>query len=138
MTRRCLLPAVLLLASLGSAAAQSTLVLNPPAGAAARNKHVVLLSGDEEYRSEEALPMLAKILSQRHGFKATVLFPLDPNGTINPENQRSLAGSRASLNSRSPGTVCWSEQPGQRAIRPCIEAGTSSSRSHSGQWYWMA
>ena len=27
--------------------------------------HVVLLAGDEEYRSEEALPMLAKILSER-------------------------------------------------------------------------
>jgi glucose/arabinose dehydrogenase/azurin/lysophospholipase L1-like esterase len=77
------------------AAAQSTLVFNPPAGVAAKNRHVVLLSGDEEYRSEEALPMLAKILSQRHGFKTTVLFALDPNGTINPDNQKSLAGSEA-------------------------------------------
>jgi hypothetical protein len=58
-------------------------------------KHVVLLSGDEEYRSEEALPMLAKVLSQRHGFKTTVLFSLDPDGTINPKNQKSLAGSEA-------------------------------------------
>lgn len=58
-------------------------------------KHVVLLSGDEEYRGEEALPMLAKILSQRHGFRTTVLFPLDPDGTINPNNQKSLAGSEA-------------------------------------------
>ena len=39
-----------------------------------KGKHIVLLSGDEEYRSEEGLPMLAKILSQRHGFKCTVLF----------------------------------------------------------------
>jgi len=45
-----------------------------------KGKHVVLLSGDEEYRSEEALPMLAKILSQRHGFHCTVLFALDPDG----------------------------------------------------------
>jgi glucose/arabinose dehydrogenase/lysophospholipase L1-like esterase len=82
------------LASL-TAAAQSTLVFNPPAGVAAKNKHVVLLSGDEEYRGEEALPMLAKILSQRHGFKATVLFSLDPDGTINPDNQKSLAGAEA-------------------------------------------
>jgi len=77
------------------ASAQPTLVLNPPRGVTAKHKHVVLLSGDEEYRSEEALPMLAKILSQRHGFKATVLFPLDPDGTINPDNQKSLAGSEA-------------------------------------------
>src|SRR5688572_527281 len=30
-----------------------------------QGKHLVLLAGDEEYRSEEALPMLAKIFSQR-------------------------------------------------------------------------
>ena len=48
--------------------------------------HVVFLTGDEEYRSEEGLPMLAKILSQRHGFKTTVLFSVDPDGTINPKN----------------------------------------------------
>ena len=65
------------------AAAEKTLVF-APAGNAAAAKHVVLLSGDEEYRSEEALPMLAKILSQRHGFKTTVLFALDPNGVIAP------------------------------------------------------
>lgn len=60
-----------------------------------QGKHVVLLSGDEEYRGEEALPMLAKILSQRHGFRTTVLFPLDPDGTINPNNQKAVAGSEA-------------------------------------------
>jgi len=50
-----------------------------------KGKHIVLLSGDEEYRSEEALPMLAKILSVRHGFKCTVLFAVDPaDGTIAP------------------------------------------------------
>jgi hypothetical protein len=50
---------LLFVASFATAAAQSTLVFNPPAGVTATNKHVVLLSGDEEYRSEEALPMLA-------------------------------------------------------------------------------
>jgi hypothetical protein len=54
-------------------------------------RHVVFLSGDEEYRSEEGLPMLAKILSQRHGFKTTVLFALDPDGTINPKNTKSIS-----------------------------------------------
>lgn len=48
-------------------------------------KHVVLISGDEEYRSEESMPMLAKILSQHHGFKTTVLFAIDKKtGVINP------------------------------------------------------
>lgn len=58
-------------------------------------KHLVLLSGDEEYRSEEALPMLAKILSQRHGFKCTVLFPVDSSGFINPDDQTVLPGAEA-------------------------------------------
>jgi len=56
-----------------------------------KGRHVVFLSGDEEYRSEEGLPMLAKILSQRHGFKSTVLFSLDPDGTINPKNGKSIS-----------------------------------------------
>src|SRR4051812_12878983 len=60
-----------------------------------KGKHVVFLSGDEEYRSEEALPMLAKILSQKHGFKCTVLFALDDDGTINPNNKASLPGAEA-------------------------------------------
>ena len=58
---------------------------------AGRGKHVVFLSGDEEYRGEEGLPMLAKILSQRHGFKCTVLFSVDPDGTINPKATKSLS-----------------------------------------------
>jgi hypothetical protein len=52
-------------------------------------KHVVLLAGDEEYRSEESMPMLARILAERHGFKCTVLFSHD-DGVINPKNGASL------------------------------------------------
>jgi type 1 glutamine amidotransferase len=56
-------------------------------------KHIVLVSGDEEYRSEEALPMLARILAVRHGFKCTVLFALNPSdGTIDPDNRSNLVG----------------------------------------------
>ena len=58
-----------------------------------RGKHVVLISGDEEYRSEEALPMLAKILAVRHGFQATVLFAVDPeSGVIDPNNRSNIPG----------------------------------------------
>jgi len=54
-------------------------------------KHIVLLSGDEEYRSEEALPMLGQILAKRHGFKCTVLFAIDPEtGEIAPNNQQNI------------------------------------------------
>ncbi len=50
-------------------------------------KHIVLVSGDHEYRSEEAFPQLAKILSLHHGFKCTVLFAIDPEtGLINPDH----------------------------------------------------
>ena len=45
-----------------------------------KGKHIVFLSGDEEYRSEEALPQLAKILAVQHGFKCTVLFPINKAG----------------------------------------------------------
>lgn len=58
-------------------------------------KHLVLLSGDEEYRSEEGLPMLAKILSQRHGFTCTVLFSVGQDGVIDPTDQSTLAGADA-------------------------------------------
>ena len=61
-----------------------------------KGKHVVLLSGDEEYRSEEGLPMLGKILAMRHGFKCTVLFPIDPaTGEINPKYTKNVPGMEA-------------------------------------------
>ena len=60
-----------------------------------KGKHLVFLTGDEEYRGEEGLPMLAKILSQRHGFKCTVLFSLNAKGEIDPNNQKSLSNPKA-------------------------------------------
>src|SRR6059036_3885054 len=89
----CLLPAVCcLLSSAARAGDWITYEAKPGPG---NGKHVVLLSGDEEYRSEEGLPMLAKILSQRHGFRCTVLFALDKDGTINPEAKDSLPNAEA-------------------------------------------
>ena len=59
-------------------------------------KHIVFVSGDEEYRSEEGLPQLAKILAQRHGFKCTVLFSIDPHdGTIDPNQHDNTPGLEA-------------------------------------------
>lgn len=58
-----------------------------------KGKHVVLVSGDEEYRSEEALPQLAKILSKQHGFTCTVLFAIDNStGEINPNINDNIPG----------------------------------------------
>lgn len=61
-----------------------------------KGKHIVLISGDEEYRSEEALPQLAQILAKHHGFKCTVLFAIDPkDGTINPNQKDNIPGLQA-------------------------------------------
>jgi type 1 glutamine amidotransferase len=60
-----------------------------------KGKHVVLVSGDEEYRSEETLPQLAKILARHHGFKCTVLFAIDNDGTINPNRNDNIPGLEA-------------------------------------------
>lgn len=50
-----------------------------------KGKHIVFLAGDHEYRSEETLPALARILAVHHGFKCTVLFTVDPEtGEIDP------------------------------------------------------
>ncbi|NBY36937.1 MAG: hypothetical protein EBQ59_05755 [Verrucomicrobia bacterium] len=57
-------------------------------------KHVVLMAGDEEYRSEESMPMLARILSERHGFKCTVIFSHD-DGVINPNSQKTMGKPEA-------------------------------------------
>ncbi|MCB9952377.1 MAG: ThuA domain-containing protein [Planctomycetaceae bacterium] len=50
-------------------------------------KHIVFLAGDHEYRSEETLPALARILAKHHGFNCTVLFNVDKEtGEITPGN----------------------------------------------------
>ena len=58
-------------------------------------RQVVLISGDEEYRSEEALPQLAKILAKRHGFTCTVLFAVGEDGTIAPTRSDNIPGLEA-------------------------------------------
>ncbi len=64
-----------------------------PDKGAGNGQHIVLVSGDDEYRSEEALPMLAKILSDHHGFKTTVLFAIEPeSGEIKPDYQNNIPG----------------------------------------------
>ena len=61
-----------------------------------KGKHIVLISGDEEYRSEEALPQLGKILAVHHGFKCTVLFAIDKkNGMIDPNVNNNIPGLEA-------------------------------------------
>src|ERR1043165_7033252 len=91
------LAAVMILANVvaGPLSARDWVVYEGKAGPG-QGKHIVFVSGDEEYRSEEGLPMLARILAVRHGFKCTVLFPLNPeDGTIDPNNQTNIVGLKA-------------------------------------------
>lgn len=67
----------------------------PARDGAGHGKKVVLIAGDDEYRSEESLPMLGKILSQRHGFDCTVLFPAGPDGVIKPSDHILLSNPAA-------------------------------------------
>lgn len=76
-----------------SQAAEDHLTYEPKGEA--KGRHVVLLAGDEEYRSEEALPMLARLLSERHGFKTTVLFSVGADGNIDPTAGGSLTHPEA-------------------------------------------
>ncbi|MEO6134110.1 MAG: ThuA domain-containing protein [Ginsengibacter sp.] len=58
-----------------------------------KGKNIVFVSGDEEYRSEEALPMLAQIMAKRYGFTCTVLFATDPKtAEIDPMNLSNING----------------------------------------------
>ena len=48
-------------------------------------KRIVFLAGDHEYRSEETLPALARILAKHYGFTCSVFFTTDPaTGVIEP------------------------------------------------------
>ncbi|MGF1581309.1 MAG: ThuA domain-containing protein [Gemmataceae bacterium] len=61
-----------------------------------QGKTIVLVSGDEEYRSEEALPQLGKMLAKHHGFQCTVLFAIDPKtGYVNPNVLNNIPGLKA-------------------------------------------
>ena len=49
-----------------------------------KGKHIVLIAADQEYRSEQSMPMMAKILSTHHGFDCTVLFGVNEKGEVDP------------------------------------------------------
>jgi len=51
-----------------------------------KGKHIVFVANEHEYRSEETLPALARILAKHHGFTCTVLFGVDDKGVLKPGN----------------------------------------------------
>ena len=70
-----------------------TFAAQPGPGA---GKHIVFVSGDEEYRSEESLPMLAAMLARRHGFRCTVLFAINrQTGELDPNTLDNIPGLEA-------------------------------------------
>src|SRR5450759_2786582 len=107
-----------LLIAFSAFAQQSPLVYSGGHGPG-RGKQVVLIAGDQEYRSEESIPALAQILAVRHGFHCTVLFSVNRQArstptpsTISPASRRCAtriwwSSSRAGWNcpERSPRVV---------------------------------
>ncbi|HBM77769.1 MAG TPA: hypothetical protein DD438_06630, partial [Verrucomicrobiales bacterium] len=57
---------------------------NPGSKGPGKGKHVVLIAAEQEYRSEQSMPMLAKVLSSHHGFDCTVLFSVNEKGEVDP------------------------------------------------------
>lgn len=73
---------ILSLISLGCTIFSQAQLVYPGGEGIGKGKHVVFLASDHEYRSEEACPAIARILSKHHGFKCTVVFGVDAAGHI--------------------------------------------------------
>ena len=54
----------------------------------ANGKKIVFVTGDDEYKSETSMPMMAHILAERHGFDCTVLFAINRKTGVIDTNQR--------------------------------------------------
>lgn len=52
---------------------------------------IVFVTGDEEYRSEESMPMLARILHSRYGFEVKVVYAIT-DGYIDPNRSDNIEG----------------------------------------------
>lgn len=81
-----------------------------------KKPHIVFVMGDEEYRSEESMPMLGRILHRELGAKISLCFPLDSAGNINPNINNNIVGLEA-LKTADLMVVFtrWRELPKQQA-----------------------
>jgi uncharacterized protein len=78
--------------------------------------HIVFVFGDEEYRSEESMPMLGQILKRELGAKISLCYPLDPNGIVNPNINNNIAGLEALKDADMMVLFCrWRELPKEQA-----------------------
>jgi type 1 glutamine amidotransferase len=77
----------------GQLAAQDQWVVYEGRQGPGRGKHIVFVVGDQEYRCEESMPQLAKILASQHGFRTTVLLPINrATGEIDPMTMDNIPG----------------------------------------------
>lgn len=60
----------------------------PPKDGTANGKKIVFVTGDDEYKSETSMPMMAHILAERHGFDCKVLFAINRSRKVIDTNQR--------------------------------------------------
>ncbi|HEO71082.1 MAG TPA: hypothetical protein ENN80_07450, partial [Candidatus Hydrogenedentes bacterium] len=75
------------------ATAEEPWVVYEGRGGPGEGKHIVFIAGDDEYRSEESMPQMAKILAKHHGFKCTVLWTINPEtGEIDPATMDHIPG----------------------------------------------
>ena len=96
MNLKCLFTTILmvLISLQNTYAAEDHIVFKGGSGPG-EGKHIVFIAGDEEYRSEEAMPLMAQILNKQ-GFKCTVLFSIDEKtGFVSPNNQKSITNPAA-------------------------------------------
>lgn len=88
---------LILLAGIGilaAADAPNAVVWEGDAGPG-KGRHIVFIAGDHEYRGEETLPALARILAKHHGFKCSFFVTTDPaTGFIKPGSSH-IAGLEA-------------------------------------------
>ena len=66
-------------------------------------KKVVLIAAEQEYRGEQSMPMLAKVLAKHHGFDCTVLFLTNEEGLIDPTVPSPLKKEHSMKFHRVPG-----------------------------------
>lgn len=68
-----------------------------------KGKHIVLIAAEQEYRSEQSMPMLARVLSKHHGFDCTVLFSVNDDGEVDPTLPAPFKGEDKGRVHRIPG-----------------------------------
>lgn len=94
---RLLLPlvCVILIGVAAHSAAAEQWLTYPGGEGPGKGKKIVFIAAEESYRSEESMPLMARILA-RHGFTCTVLFAIDPaTGTIDPRVKNNIPGLKA-------------------------------------------